>query len=133
LLAPASVFTRRLKQYPPARLLIDGGAALALVSDFGLDQSPTYNMQVVMSLACLEMHMSPAEAVCAATINGAHALGCAGVAGSLEKNKRADVLLLNVPDYRDIAHHFGINQIHMVLKNGAIVYREGEVSAWTEK
>ena len=50
-----------------------------------------------------------------------------------EMVKRADVLLLNIPDYRDIAHHFGINQIHMVLKNGAIVYREGEVSAWTEK
>ena len=128
LLAPASVLSRRLDRYPPARALIDSGAAVALASGYGLAQSPTYNMQMVIALACSQMGMSPAEAICAATANAAHALGCADRAGSLQPGRRADILLLNVQDYRDIGHHFGINHVHMVLKNGVTIYKEGEVA-----
>jgi imidazolonepropionase len=125
LLAPVA---RRAKSPALARTLIDGGVALALASGFGLEHSSTYNMQMVIALACSEMGMSPAEAISAATINGAYALGCGDRCGSLQPGKRADLLMLNVEDYREIAHQFGVNHVHMVVKNGAIVYQEGEVA-----
>jgi imidazolonepropionase len=75
------------------------------------------------------MGMSPAEAISAATINGAYALGCGERCGSMQPGKRADLLMLNVEDYREIAHQFGVNHVHMVVKNGAIVYQEGEVAS----
>jgi imidazolonepropionase len=126
LLAPV---TRRAKSHALARTLIDGGVAVALASGFGLERSSTYNMQkMVIALACSEMGMSPAEAISAATINGAYALGCGDRCGSLQPGKRADLLMLNVEDYREIAHQFGVNHVHMVVKNGAIVYQEGEVA-----
>jgi len=133
LLAPASIYHRRLERYPPARGLVDAGAAVSLVSGFGFEQCPTYNMQMVISLACAEMGLSPAEAISAATINGAHAVGHGDRCGSLEPGKNADMLLLNIEDYREMPHQFGINHVHMVLKNGAIIYREGEVTSWTGK
>lgn len=125
LLAPVA---RRTRPYPPARALIDGGVAVALASGFGLEHGSTYNMQMVIALACAEMGMSPAEAISAATINGACALGCGDQCGSLQPGKRADLIMLNVEDYREIAHQFGVNHVHMVVKNGAVVYQEGEVA-----
>jgi imidazolonepropionase len=133
LLAPASVYSLRLKCPPPGRALVDAGAAVALVSGFGLEQCPTYNMQMVISLACSEMGLSPAEAIAAATVNGAHALGRGHRCGSLEPDKNADLLLLNVKDYREMPQQFGINHVHMVLKNGTVVYQEGEVTGWNTK
>jgi imidazolonepropionase len=129
LLAPASIYHRRLERYPRARTLVDAGAAVGLVSGFGFEQCPTYNMQWVISLACAEMELSPEEAISAATINGAHAVGRGDLCGSLEPGKNADMLLLNVEDYREMPHQFGINHVHMVLKKGAIIYREGEVTS----
>ncbi|HVP45994.1 MAG TPA: amidohydrolase family protein [Bryobacteraceae bacterium] len=126
LLQPASD-TVLLDRRRSARALIESGAAVALASGFGLDDGPTYNMQMVISLACSEMEFSPAEAVSAATINAAHALGYGEECGSLEPGKRADVIILNTDDYRDLSYRFGINHVHMVLKNGAIIYQEGEV------
>jgi imidazolonepropionase len=120
--------TRRAKSPALARTLIDGGVAVALASGFGLEHNSTYNMQMVIALACSEMGMSPAEAISAATINGAYALGCGDRCGSLQPGKRADLLMLNVEGYREIAHQFGVNHVHMVVKNGAIVYQEGEVA-----
>jgi imidazolonepropionase len=133
LLAPASICHRRLERYPCARGLVDAGAAVSLVSGFGFEQCPTYNMQMVISLACAEMGLSPAEAISAATINGACAIGHGDRCGSLEPGKNADMLLLNVEDYREMPHQFGVNHVHMVLKNGAVIYREGEVTSWTGK
>jgi imidazolonepropionase len=74
--------------------------------------------------------MSPAEAISAATINAAYALGCGADCGSLEPGKRADVIILNVEDYRDLSDRFGINHTHMVFKNGTAIYQEGEVTDW---
>jgi imidazolonepropionase len=133
LLQPASLFVRRSKHPLPTRTLIDSGAAVALASGFGLEAGPTYNMQMVLSLACSEMGMSPAEAIAAATINAAHALASGAECGSLEPGKRADVIVLNVEDYRDLPHRFGINHVHMVFKNGTAIYQEGEVTHWDGK
>ena len=91
-LPPASLFLRRAERQSCVRALIESGAAIALASGFGLEDGPTYNMQMVLSLACSEMGMSPAEAISAATINAAYALGCGAECGSLLPGKRADVL-----------------------------------------
>jgi imidazolonepropionase len=112
----------------PARALIDSGAAVALASNFNPQHTPTLNMQTVVALACLRMGMTAAEALSAATINGAHALGCAQRVGSLELGKSADLLMLNVTDYRDLADTFGTNVVHMTMKRGEVIYQEGAVA-----
>jgi imidazolonepropionase len=126
-LLPGSNFHLGMGRYAPARALVDAGAAVALASNFNPNTCPTYNMQMVLSLACSQMRLTPAEAISAATINGAHALGRAGKAGSLEIGKSADLLVLNVSDYREVPYHFGVNTVHMTVKRGRIIYREGPV------
>ena len=84
-------------------------------------------MQVVVGLACLHLGLSPAEAIAAATINGAYAAGCADRAGSIESGKAADLAVFDVADYRDIPCYFGENLVWMTLKRGQIAYRRGEV------
>jgi imidazolonepropionase len=76
-------------------------------------------MQMVLSLACTEMRMSPAEAITAATINGAHALRIADRTGSLEPGKYADLLVLSVNDYRELPYYFGTNNVNLTIKGGA--------------
>jgi imidazolonepropionase len=113
----------------PARALVDAGVPIALGSDFSARHSPTLNMQTVVSLACLRLSLTAAEAISAATINGAHALGLAATTGSLEPGKQADVAILNVSDYRDMASHFGANLVHAAMKRGEMIYREGNIVA----
>ncbi|MGD0363963.1 MAG: imidazolonepropionase [Bryobacteraceae bacterium] len=120
-LLPGSVFHLGLRTYAPARALIEAGAAVALATDFNPGTSPTYSMQMVLSLACTEMRMSPAEAIAAATINGAHALGCADRTGSLEPGKQADLLILDVSDYRELPYYFGSNNVKLTMKRGALI------------
>jgi len=116
---------------PPARALIDQGGAVALASGFSPAAACPGNMQMVIALACSHLGLLPAEAVCAATINGAHALGLADRVGSLEAGKLADLLMLGAPDYREIAYHFGGNLVAMTLKRGEVLYQQGEVK-WPE-
>ena len=99
-LLPGSVFHLALRTYAPARALIEAGAAVALATDFNPGTSPTYSMQMVLSLACTEMRMSPAEAIAAATINGAHALGCArpcGIARARQAGRPAGTQRVGLP------------------------------------
>jgi imidazolonepropionase len=126
-LVPGSAFHMNLDRFPPARALIDQGAAVALATDFNPVTSPTCNMQMMMSLACARMRMTPAEAVSAATINGAHAVGEGDRVGSLEAGKSADLTLFDASDYREIPFHFGVNLVAMTIKRGAVLYRRGEV------
>ncbi len=120
-LLPGAVFHLGLTRYPPARALIGAGAAVALATDFNPGTSPTYSMQMALSLACAQMRMTPAEAIAAATINGAHALGCADRLGSLEPGKQADLIVLNVSDYRELPYYFGGNNVRQTMKGGQIV------------
>ncbi len=121
-LLPGSVFHLRRDRYPPARQLIDAGAAVALASNYNPGSSPTCSLPMMMSLACAQMRMTPAETVTAVTINGAHALRCADRAGSLEAGKPADLIMLNVPDYREIPYRFGMHLIAMTMKLGQPVF-----------
>lgn len=115
-------------RHAPARAFIDAGVAVALATDFNPSYSPTVSMQTVVSLACLRMQMTPAEALAAATINAAYAVGRAKKVGSLEVGKDADLVILNGPDYRDLTHNFGVNLVHQTMKRGEFIYKEGEVS-----
>ncbi len=86
------------------------------------------NMQTAMAMAGEVLDMSPEEALTAATFNGACAAGCAATNGSLEIGKLADLLILNVSDYRELSQHLGINQVHTGLRRGEIVYQEGVIA-----
>lgn len=124
---PGHSFHDKVERYEPARSLIDRGAAVALATGFHPGFCPTYNMQTVLSLACCRLRMTPAEAISAATINGAHALRMAHRTGSLEPGKQADLLILNASDYREIPYFLGANCVYTTIKRGSILYREGAV------
>jgi imidazolonepropionase len=112
----------------PARALIDAGVPVAIASNFNPLLTPAFNMQTVVALACLRMRMTPAEAISAATINGAHAVGRASRTGSLEPGKLADLLILDASDYQELARRFGVNLVRLTMKCGQAIYKEGAVS-----
>ena len=117
-LVPGANFFLGLKQYPPARKLIDGGAAVALATDFNPGTSPTVSMPFVLSLACAQMKMSPEEAIAAATINGAWALRIAERKGSIEPGKDADLAIFGLRDYREIPYWFASDTCSGTILNG---------------
>ena len=127
-LLPDSVFQTGKEPCYPARDLIDRGGIVALASNFNPDTNPGYNMQAILSDACRNLGLTAAEAISASTINGAHAIGSAQTVGSLEAGKQADLLLLNVCDYRDLPYYSGGNNVHLTMKRGAIVYKEGAIA-----
>ncbi|HHT9131127.1 MAG TPA: imidazolonepropionase [Candidatus Tripitaka californicus] len=104
-----------------ARVMIDLGVPVAIGTDFNPGTCPTPNMQLIMTLACLELGMTPEEVISAATINAAHALGYAHRVGSLEVGKRADVLILDVPTYTRLTYQFGVSHVETVIKTGKVV------------
>ena len=126
-LLPGSDFYLGSESYPCARALIDRGVAVALATGYNPETSPSYSMQMMIALACRMMSMTPAEAVSASTINGAHALRRAHRAGSIETGKDADLIMLSVPDYREIPYHFGVNLVEMTIRKGRVIYRAPDV------
>jgi imidazolonepropionase len=120
-LVPGANYFLGIKEYAPARRLIDAGVPVALATDYNPGTSPTLNMPMVMSLACTQMKMSPAEAIAAATINGAWALRVAYRKGSIEPGKDADLAIFAVEDYREVPYWFGDNRCDMTIINGIIV------------
>src|SRR2546428_331920 len=127
-LVPGANFHLGLGTYPPARRLIEAGAAVALATDFNPGTSPTVNMQFILSLACSAMRMTPAEALSAATINAAYSLRRADRLGSLQPGKQADLAVMDVDDYRKIPYYFAWNHCVMTVKRGRIIY--ARESAW---
>jgi imidazolonepropionase len=121
-LVPGANYFLGLKEYPRARKLIDAGVPVALATDYNPGTSPTLSMPMAMSLACTHMKMSPAEAVAAATINGASALRVADRKGSIEPGKDADLAIFAVKDYREIPYWFGADRCSMTFINGTVVY-----------
>ncbi len=104
-LLPGSVFALGRTQYPPARAMIDAGLAIVVASDFNPGSSPIASMPFILSLSCLQMRLTPAEALTAATINAAWSLGLGPRKGSLEAGKDADFLIHEVNDYRELAYY----------------------------
>jgi len=121
-LLPGSVYALGSSRYPAAREMIDAGLAVVLASDFNPGSSPTPSMPMVLSLACTQMKMTPAEAITAATINAAYSLGRGGEIGSLEKGKRADFVIHDVSDYRELPYWFGIEHPWRVYTRGELAF-----------
>jgi imidazolonepropionase len=119
-LVPGANYFLGLEKFPPARELIDGGAAVALATDYNPGSSPTPSMPFVLSLACTHLKMSPAEAIAAATINGAWALRLQERKGSIEPGKDADLAVFDVADYREIAYWVASNRCAFSVLNGAM-------------
>jgi imidazolonepropionase len=121
-LLPGCDFHLGWKNYAPARRLIEAGAIVALATDYNPGTSPTVSMPMILSLACDQLRMSPAEAIAASTINAAYALKREKRIGSLESGKQADIAVFEVEDYREIPYYFGMQRCWMTMKNGEIIY-----------
>ncbi len=120
-LVPGANFFLGLGRFPDARRLIDSGVPVALATDYNPGTSPTGSMPFVLSLACTHMRMTPAEAIAAATINGAHALRLAQRKGSIAPGKDADLAIFDAADYREIAYWVAGDRCHTVICGGAEV------------
>ena len=122
-LLPGSVFALSRTQYPPARKMVEAGLAIVLATDFNPGSSPVPSMPFMLSLACVEMRLSPAEALTAATINAAHSLGLGDRVGSIESGKRADFLIHEFTDYRELAYFIAAPARPRVFVGGMEVSR----------
>jgi imidazolonepropionase len=118
-LLPATSFFLMSDRYAPARKFIDAGAIVSLSTDCNPGSSMTESMQMVAQLATLQMKMTVEESLTAATLNGAFSLGLATETGSLEAGKRADVVILDAPNYLHLVYHFGVNLVTHVLRDGS--------------
>ncbi|HXQ26808.1 MAG TPA: imidazolonepropionase [Candidatus Acidoferrales bacterium] len=121
-LLPGCSFHLGLAKYAPARQLIDSGAIVALATDFNPGTSPTLSMPMILSLACTQMRMTPAEAIAAATINPAYSLRQHDRVGSLEVGKYADLAAFDVAGYREIPYYFGVNLCSLTMKRGVVIH-----------
>ncbi len=123
-LLPGTSFTLH-SSYAPARAFVDAGVTIALASDFNPGTCYCENLQTIVSLACQEMRLTPAEALRAATLGGAYALGLQAEVGSLEVGKRCDLVVLAAATHRELPYHFGVNLVDAVVVNGELVVSGG--------
>jgi imidazolonepropionase len=120
-LLPSSVYALGSSRYPRAREMIDAGLAIVLATDFNPGSSPTPSMPTVLSLACTQMKMSPAEVIAASTVNAAYSVNRGDKIGSLEPGKLGNFVIFDCEDYRELAYWFGISQTHAVYVRGKCV------------
>lgn len=125
-LLPGTPFSLMMKDYAPARKIIDFGIPVALATDLN-PNCWIENMQFIIQLACLNMKMTPAEAITAATFNAACAIGMNDIISSLEKGKQADILILDIPNHKFLPYHYGVNLVETVIKKGLLFKRSKEI------
>ncbi|MDT7602309.1 MAG: imidazolonepropionase, partial [Acidobacteriota bacterium] len=121
-LLPGSVYALGSTKYPAAREMIDAGLSVVLATDFNPGSSPTPSMTMILSLAATHMRMTPAESITAATVNAAYSLGRGERVGSLEAGKRADFVIHDCADYRELAYFFGVEHAREVFVGGRLVF-----------
>ncbi len=124
---PATSFNLRLKTHARARRMIELGVPVAISTDYNPGSSPTESIQLVMTLGCLNLGLTPEEVITAVTINAAHAIGKADTVGSLEVGKQADLVIFNAENLAYLPYHFGINHVNTVVKKGNLVVSEGNL------
>ena len=107
---------------PPARRLVDAGAAIALATDFNPGSAYCESLPLACSLACTKMRLSPEEALSACTVNAAHVLGVADRKGRLAPGFDADVVLVAAEDWRHLAYHLGGAVVHSVVRGGRVAW-----------
>jgi imidazolonepropionase len=108
---------------PPARALVDAGAAIAVATDFNPGSSFCESLGVVSSLAVTQLNLTPAEALAACTVNAAHVLGLAGEVGRIAHGRRANLVLLDAPDWRYLSYHLGADLVAAVIEGGEVTWR----------
>src|SRR2546426_6692493 len=128
-LLPGSVYALGSTSYPRAREMIETGLAVVLATDFNPGSSPTPSMSMILSLACTQLKMSPAEAITAATINAAYSLNRGNKIGSLERGKRADFVIHDCEDYRELAYFFGVEHASKVYIEGRLAFSRSGLEA----
>jgi imidazolonepropionase len=125
-LLPGTAYFLHLQRYARARDLITAGVPVALATDFNPGSCMTESLPLILNLACTQMRMLPAEAIAAATINAAWAVGEQDCVGSLEVGKHADILVLDAPSHTHLCYHFGVNLVETVIKHGRVVVENGQ-------
>ncbi|MEK5230413.1 imidazolonepropionase [Lysinibacillus sp. FSL K6-0232] len=123
-LLPGTAFFLRAP-FARGRLMIDEGIPVAISTDFNPGSSPTMSLPFIMNLACMHMGMTLEEVLAATTINAAYAINRGAQIGSLEADKQADVILLDVANYKQLQYFYGMNHTNTVIKNGRIVVQNG--------
>ena len=108
---------------PPARALVDAGAAVALATDFNPGSAFCESLPLVCALAATQLKLSPAEALCACTVNAAHVLGRADRIGRIAPGFAADLTVVDAPDWRYLAYHLGGDLVAAVIKDGKVAWR----------
>ena len=121
-LLPGTAFFLDLPKWAPARALIDAGAAVALATDFNPGSCFTESLPMILTLAVVRLKMRPSEALVAATVNAACAIGREREVGSLEPGKKADIVVWDVPNHRYLPYHFGAPRAAVVVKSGIVVH-----------
>ena len=120
-LLPGAVFSLGLTRYPPARAMVEAGLPIVIATDFNPGSSPTPSMQMVLSIACTQMRLTPSEAITASTINAAYSVNRGSSVGSIEVGKEADLVVFNCSDHRQIPYFYGVNHADTVIKAGRVV------------
>jgi imidazolonepropionase len=120
IMLPGTPYSLMMKNYAPARKIIDFGIPVALATDLN-PNCWIENMQFIIQLACLNMKMTPAEAITASTFNAACAIGLNNTVGSIEKGKQADLIIFDIPNHKFLPYHYGINLVETVIKKGIII------------
>lgn len=123
-LLPGTAFFLSLDRYAPARRMIEKGVTVALATDFNPGSSMTQSLPLITTIACTQMRLTPAEAILGVTINAARALRKENDIGSLSPGKQADLVILDIPDYRHLSYHFGVNHVWKVIKKGKVVWEQ---------
>lgn len=126
-LLPGTSFFLMMKNYAPARKMIEQGIPVALATDFNPGSSHTQSMSMIIALACLNMKMTIEEAINASTLNAAYAIGCANDRGSLEVGKLADMVVFDFKDYHDLVYNWGVSHVEKVIKKGKVVFVRSQI------
>jgi imidazolonepropionase len=122
-LLPGASFFLSMKKYPPARDMIEQGVVVSLATDLNPGSSMTESLPMMMTMGCTMYKLLPKEVIQAATIHAARSMGREKEIGSLEVGKQADILLLDIPNYRYLPYHFGVDHVETVIKKGKIIYQ----------
>lgn len=126
-LLPGVPFFLMKDNYAPGRKMIEEGLPIALATDFNPGTCPCGNVQMIITLACLKLGMTPAQAINAVTINAAHAVKMADRIGSIEVGKQADIIILDIRDYNQLPYYFGTNHVKKVFKKGRLIVEDKQL------
>jgi imidazolonepropionase len=122
-LLPGASFFLSMKRVPPVREMIEKGVRISIATDLNPGSSMTESLPLMMTMGCTMFKMIPKEVIQAATLHAAKSMGREKEIGSLEVEKQGDILLLDIPNYRYLPYHFGVDHVEWVIKKGKVVYK----------